>query len=342
MRRFFAVLVLLLAWGLGWSGLTVVRAVGALADPQVVAKVLPWPWLRDTMIIPRAQGQAADLAAHLPPQEPSQWVARALAQADEATWREMVDALLPPEKVPDLMADFWSPLWQALTRPGLETQKIPLTPWKEQLVQGIEPAMDVLLDALPPCYFQENLMLAQAALTQRWDEAPLCRPPRNVLDTFKPQMVAQGQEMVRRALPDALPLAQLFPADAVAMLRRVLVVTPLVGWGLVVLGGLLALLSAALAGRGAGGKLAWAGLAAMGYGLGIVLLARRGGEMVQSLLAQTVPFPPGARGMFAQAHLVTRYWQAMWASVLPWAWGLVGLGLILVGGGWALRSRPGR
>lgn len=342
MKQVFAVLLLLLALSLGWLGLGLVRTVGALANPHFWVEALPWPWLRDEILLPKAQEQVQNLAAHLPPQEPAQWVARALAQADQETWRAMVDALLPPEKMGDLLTATWPPLWKALLQPGAGPQEISLIPWKQQLTQGVGPALEVLLNALPICTPQENLALAQAALTRRWDKAPLCRPPRNVLDAFWPTLVQEAQKGVQTTLPDAWPLHRLLPPEALAALRRVFVLAPLVGWGLVGVGGLVALLSVALAAEGLAGWLAWGGSVLLVYGAGAFAMARWGLQMVMRLWERQASIPPALQSPLVQTDLWPRFWHAMWDPVMPWMLGLMGAGVVLWGGGLLLRTRTPR
>ena len=335
MRTLLVVILLFFALTLGWLGLTAVRAVGALADPQTLAQALPWTWIRDRVLLPQAREQMAGLAGRFPPQHPVQWVVRALNQADESTWREMIDALLPPDRAQALWVETWPSLWKSLTHPAAGSQEISLTPWKEQLTQGIGPALQVLLDALPACDFQENLALAQAALARRWDTAPLCRPPRTVLDAFWPQVVVQAQEAIAAALPETLPLHRLLPPEALAALRRLFVLVPLIGWGLVGLAGVLALVGVALAGAG---RWAWLGGASLTFGGGLWAIAHYGGDLGWRWVASLLPRSPDLPLMLGQT-VWPGLWQAMWNPVLPWAWGMMGVGLVLFLGGLLLRPR---
>lgn len=332
MKRLVAVCFLLLALLLGWMGLGVVRLVGVLANPQALTQVFPWPWVRDRFVLPKAQEQVQNLAAHLPPQDPALWVARALAQADEATWRAMADALLPPEKMDDLWAATWPSLWKALRQPGAGSQEIALTPWKQQLTQGVGPALEALWDALPLCSPQENMAMAQTVLTERWDEAPLCRPPRQVLETFGPTLIQEAQRTLQRSLPDTLPIHRWLPAEALATLRRVFLLAPLVGWGLVLMGGLLALWGVALAAEDLAGWLAWAGSGLLVYGIGVFVMAKWGLPLVMRLGTRQAWLPTGSSSWLGS------FWRAMWEPVAPWMWGLLGVGIVLWGGGLLLRA----
>ena len=338
MKQFFAMLLLLVALLSGWLGVSVVRTVGVLANPQALTEALPWPWLRDQLVIPKAQEQAQNMALHLPPQEPALWVARSLAHAHKATWQAVVNALLPPAKVGPLLAGTWSLVWEALWHPGTGPREIPLTPWKQQIAQGLDPALRVLLDAMPSCTPQENLALAQAALIHRWDKAPLCRPPNRVLQVFWPTVIHKAQKSVQASLPDVWPIERLLPPDVLANLRRVFVLAPLVGWGLVGLGGLVALWGVALAAEGLAGWLSGIGKVLLVYDAGLFVMARWGLRMMR-LWQQQASLSPALKASLEQADVWLRlFWRAVWAPVTPWMWGLLGVGIVLWGGGLLLRA----
>ncbi len=334
-QRFLGALLLILALPIAWLGALTLRSVSVLADPQVLAETLPWPLVRDQGLIPAARRQVAELINRLPPDNPALFAVRVLNAADEATWQEAVDALLPQDKVRPLLVDTLAQGLAWITHPSPGTpENLDLTPWKQVLTQGTDAALEVVLNHLRPCNFVENAQLAQAALQGRWDTAPLCRPPQQVVALAWTPLAQEVQDAVQR-LPDQRPWREVLPAEVTARLRQVFLVGPLLGWGLVALGGLLALIGAGLLATTWGGRLAWLGGAVAVYGGGLWALARWGLAATSSLLARQLP-AESVGAMVAFEALARPLWQAMWAPVTSWTFALVGIGggAILIGLAW--------
>ncbi len=339
MGRGLGYLLLLSALLAGWLGMTLLRGMAVLRTPPLWSTALPWRLVRDQGVIPAAQRQVRLLAERLPPDNPTVFALRWLAGANQETWREVVDALLPPEEAADLWAETLAQAlaWSTTPRPA-PSQNLDLTPWKQRLAQGAEDALAVFLEDLPPCGWMENAQLVQAALQGRWDVAPLCRPPRQALEVVWPSLVRQVQAAIQR-LPDSVPWSEVVPAEVAVRWRRAFRWGPWLGWGALALGVVLALGGAWLAGVDLWGRLMWLNGALALYAAGLWALGRWGLLGALGLLRRGMPPESPVAGLAWQA--LRTLWPAMWAPVRPWALGLLGVcaGLWALG---VLRSSVGR
>ncbi len=203
-----------------------------------------------------------------------------------------------------------------------------------------------MLNAQPDCTQEQLLEIAQAALMNGIGDMPLCRPPEDLIDDFRPEIQA-GLNQVAAALPSEVNLGQR-PASAPAdptgptqdpranlrLARALIRLSPLLPAAL--------LLSIALFGvRSFRGWLLWwgiplllAGLAALGAGLIAAPLVTR---WIADALLTAADLPPE----FLEA--ISGVAQSLTGSVLRASLAqsgflaLVGMGMSVVG----LAIRPG-